>query len=318
MHPTDRFTPDAPTWRAARTVVLVGFGLMLIGLLVRPDAALRVFWGVIVPLLPALFLVDARLWRNVCPLATLNLLSGSRADGGRQTGRMVRVSGAVGIATLALVVPARHLGLDDDPEALFCVLLLMSALALWAGTQIRMKGGFCNAICPILPVERLYGRDPALALPNARCSSCEACSLACLDLNPAGSPRSLVRGAANRPWLSTPFGAFVAAFPGFVAAYFTKPDAWTGPAAAYGWAAALSICSWSLFRATLGRRADTFDLGMLVSSVVAASTYFWFVPAQVATEFELGSTFVVVSRTAAVALIGHAALRARRSRRFAR
>jgi hypothetical protein len=37
-----------------------------------PSLGLLIFWGVFVPVVPLIFLVAPALWRNVCPMASLN------------------------------------------------------------------------------------------------------------------------------------------------------------------------------------------------------------------------------------------------------
>ena len=45
-----------------------------------------------------------------------------------------------------------------------------AGLAAWMlGRRGERKAGFCNALCPILPVERLYGQAPLVAAGNPRC-----------------------------------------------------------------------------------------------------------------------------------------------------
>ena len=54
---------------------------LLAGLMVAPDTATLLLWDGAIPLLPAVFLINPGLWRNVCPLATLNLLPNQKGSG---------------------------------------------------------------------------------------------------------------------------------------------------------------------------------------------------------------------------------------------
>ncbi|MGP1665062.1 MAG: hypothetical protein ACTS5I_03925, partial [Rhodanobacter sp.] len=59
-------------WHALRAVSVV-FTLSLAYLLVvRPEVGLKIFWGVLVSLLPLVFFVAPGLWRNLCPLSAMN------------------------------------------------------------------------------------------------------------------------------------------------------------------------------------------------------------------------------------------------------
>ena len=40
--------------------------------ILAPSLGLLIFWGVFVPIVPLVFLVAPALWRNVCPMASLN------------------------------------------------------------------------------------------------------------------------------------------------------------------------------------------------------------------------------------------------------
>ena len=71
---------EAPTrldhrlWLALRALVLAGFfGVVVFGF-VRPDTMVTLFWGALVPVVPAVWLLAPGLWRNTCPLATVHQL----------------------------------------------------------------------------------------------------------------------------------------------------------------------------------------------------------------------------------------------------
>ena len=61
-------------WATAQFLGLVTTVLFIIGFFVRPHTALNTLWNAAIPLLPATFLINPILWRNSCPLATLNML----------------------------------------------------------------------------------------------------------------------------------------------------------------------------------------------------------------------------------------------------
>src|SRR6266508_1317611 len=59
-------------WSAARILGLLVAAVVVAALFVDPPLGLFLFWGLIVPALPLLFFLAPGLWRNVCPMATLN------------------------------------------------------------------------------------------------------------------------------------------------------------------------------------------------------------------------------------------------------
>ncbi len=62
----------AALWRTAQLVGVVSTVVLVVGLVVEADIALDVLWNVLIPLIPASLLISPAIWRNVCPLATIN------------------------------------------------------------------------------------------------------------------------------------------------------------------------------------------------------------------------------------------------------
>jgi nitrite reductase (NADH) large subunit len=219
-------SPGAGVWKIAQFFGIILTVVLLAGLLRAPELTLKILWNAVIPILPAAFLIQPEIWRNACPLATLNVLSGRRA-GKRSIGPdAARRFGAVGIVLLFVMVPARRFLFNTDGTALAVTIIAVAVLALILGFVFDMKAGFCNALCPVLPVERLYGQRPLLGVPNAHCAPCTLCTRrGCIDLVKTKSVEQTL-GAESRPggWLLTPYGAFAAAFPGFVIGYYTTTD----------------------------------------------------------------------------------------------
>lgn len=216
---------EAGLWKAAQATGLVLTALLLAGLVLRPEPSLTLLWNVAIPLVPATLLVSPLIWRNTCPLATLNLLSAGRAGTRQQTKRFATYSSLFGILLFYLLVPARRFLFNQDGLALAIAIVAVAILALAVGAAFDLKAGFCNAFCPVLPVERLYGQSPLLSVSNDRCARCDLCSRACIDLAPEKSiAQQLGVSRHDSSWLRLPFGAFAAALPGFVLGYFTLDD----------------------------------------------------------------------------------------------
>jgi len=207
-------------WPLARVASLGAFAAVAIALFVRPAGGLFVLFGVVVPLLPALFLLAPGLWRNVCPLATSNqlprVLGISRASDppallyGR--GYLVAVALFFGIAG------SRLAGLDRTGAAAGAVLVAAGVGAFAGGVLYKGKSGWCSSICPLFPLQRAYGQTPFVTVPNRQCPSCVGCAKNCYDFRPA--PAALADLAdADRSWRA-PRLLFAAALPGFVLGFF--------------------------------------------------------------------------------------------------
>jgi ferredoxin len=211
----------ARIWQAIR-VASIAACLAVIGLMfVRPGAGLFVFFDVIVPLWPALFLIAPGLWRNICPLAaasqTPRVLGFSR---GLTTPGSLRNHGYLIAVTLFFgIAAARLAGLDRAGAAMGVVLTAVVTVALAGGFVFKGKSGWCSSICPLLPLQRAYGQTPFITVPNSHCTTCVGCAKNCYDLRPRAAWQADLTDPD--PGWSAPRKLFVAALPGFVLGFFT-------------------------------------------------------------------------------------------------
>ena len=298
--------PPIP-WRLAQLGVLLATFALCGALFLAPKPALALLWNVLIPVLPASFLVSPALWRNVCPLATLNMAT-NRTRGRRElTAAALPLAGAVGITLLFALVPARRFTFNQHGPALAVTVLAVAGGAILLGLLFDAKAGFCNAICPVLPVERLYGQSPLLDIGNPRCRPCTLCTArGCLDLSSRRAiPQLLGNQSRSAGWLLTPFGAFAAAFPGFVVGYFTVADgSLAGAAGTYLhvllWAGASYLAAGLLVLAL--RLQSTIMMPALAAAAVGL--YYWFAAPGMATTLHLPPAGVTAIRAAALGLVG--------------
>ncbi|MBJ8348806.1 FAD-dependent oxidoreductase [Antrihabitans sp. YC2-6] len=208
-------------WQAIRVVSILTYLFVIVLLFVRPAAGLFIFFGVIVPVLPALFLVAPGLWRNICPLAATNqiprVLGFTRAlnppDWVRNRGYLVAMALFFGIAG------SRLAGLDQSAAATGVVLALVATVAFTGGYVFKGKSGWCSSICPLFPLQRAYAQTPFVTVPNSHCPSCVGCAKNCYDFKPrAAYQADLVD--PDRSWTAQR-KLFVAALPGFILGFFT-------------------------------------------------------------------------------------------------
>src|SRR4051794_20647876 len=211
-------------WHAMRAGSLVA-GLIVAGLLIAvPDTGLFVMWKVIIPTLPLLFLTAPGLWRNLCPLAASN-----------QTPRALKITKAltapdwlkeygyvIAFSLFILFVILRRFGLDANGA--YSALLLLGAMAgaFTGGMFLKGKSGWCSTICPLLPVQRIYGQTPLALVANAHCQPCVGCVKNCYDFNPRAAYLADLHDQDN--YWSGYRRYFVGAFPGLVLAFFEVPN----------------------------------------------------------------------------------------------
>jgi len=176
-------------------------------------------------------------------------------------------------------VPLRRVLLNQDGTALAIVLLAIVVVALVSGLFFEVKGGFCNSICPVLPVEKLYGQSPLISVRNPRCVPCAHCtSSGCIDIDPGLSVRqALGKSPSVSGWLKTPFGVFVAAFPGFILGYFKVEDvAFSQIVPVYGLILTYALASFVIVVLVSVLLKVGYDTIAPVSGVLCIGTYYWF------------------------------------------
>src|SRR4051794_5489032 len=210
-------------WHAMRTASIVGALVVAALLIVVPDTGLFVMWRIVIPCLPLLFMVAPGIWRNLCPLAASN-----------QAPRALKISKAltapawlkeygfvIAFTGFALFVVLRRFGLDDNGT--YSALLLLGAMAagFTGGMFLKGKSGWCSTMCPLLPVQRIYGQTPLALVANAHCQPCVGCVKNCYDFNPRAAYLADLHDA-DAYW-SGYRRYFVGAFPGLVLSFFEVP-----------------------------------------------------------------------------------------------
>ena len=237
----------AEAWQALRVGSLIA-ALVVAGLLIAaPDTGLFVMWQLTIPLLPLLFMVAPGLWRNLCPLAASN-----------QTPRVLGITRAlkppewlkehgylIAISLFVLFVVLRKVGLDDSGPA--SALLLLGAMTggFVGGMLLKGKSGWCSTMCPLLPVQRIYGQTPFALVGNSHCRPCVGCVKNCYDFNPRAAYLADLNDADS--YWSGRRRVFVGAFPGLVLAFFTVPgDGWAMVASVLAYMAVSAASFWVL------------------------------------------------------------------------
>ena len=210
-----------PAWHAIRIASVLAYLALCVALFVRPAGGLFVFFKVIVPLLPILFFTAPGLWRNICPLAASNqaprVLGFTRAftppDWLRRYGVVISI-------VLFFGITSARIALFNTSGPATGVLLSLTILnAFVAGIAFKGKSGWCSSICPLLPLQRVYGQTPFAKIPNSHCQPCVGCTKNCYDFRPSVAYQADLH-EPDPAWTS-PRKLFVSALPGFVLGFFT-------------------------------------------------------------------------------------------------
>ena len=251
--------------RGASIVVAIAVAALLIFI---PDTGLVVMWKIVIPLLPLLFLLAPGIWRNICPLAASNqtprALGITRAKTApawlKEYGYVIAFSLFIGFVVL------RKAGLDDSGP--LSALLLLGAMtgAFAGGMLLKGKSGWCSTICPLLPVQRIYGQTPLLMVANAHCQPCVGCVKNCYDFNPRAA--YLADLHESDTYWSGYRKYFVGAFPGVIVGFFAMPGlAWMGVAIAVSLASfATLVTFW---------KTSAHTLTSLYGAVAFSLFYWW-------------------------------------------
>ncbi len=216
-------------WIAARVIAL-GVALALaVLLIVNPPLGLKLFWGLAIPVVPALLVIAPGLWRQICPMATMNQLP-RLANFSRARELPAGVKNAafgIAVAIFLVAVAARVPLLNHSGVIVGVGVVGVLVLAFAGGFVFKGRSGWCGTFCPLAPIQRTYGQAPLIVVKNGYCNPCVGCQKSCYDFNPRAAVFSDVydddpRHAAQRR-------LFMGLLPGLILGYFLQ-----GPAPTYG------------------------------------------------------------------------------------
>jgi hypothetical protein len=255
-------------------------GMFIWGALIaKPQLGLHLLWNVLIPLAPALLVLAPGIWRNVCPLATLSLapqrfgLSQRKRLSPEWRSRLYL--GA--FVLLMVVVPFRKILLDTNGPVLATFLAAVGLLAIGLGLVFNQKSSWCASLCPVYPVELLYGSRPLVSVPNIHCPHCSQCVAPCSESTAGLTPSTAINTKLGRCVGIVLTGCF----PGFVWGWYQVPTyhGWEGLShlhVAYGVpyaAGLLTLALYLILRKTWPIRDNVITQVFAASAII---TYYWF------------------------------------------
>ena len=217
------FTPFSIfIWRVIQLIVWLIVAVILWFLFFYPRLGEILFWDILIPVAPILLVLGPGIWRNVCPLATTNLLprhfnlSKKAKLNFSQIGRL----NLIGVILLYLIVPLRHAIFNNNGVATGYLIISMVLIGTIAGFFYEWKSVWCSGLCPIHPVEKLYGENVLLTVINAHCDSCMNCVTPCPDSTPNIKATSTIKTNSHKLAAILITGGL----PGFIWGWFQVPD----------------------------------------------------------------------------------------------
>ncbi len=264
-------------WQAIRVGSILAYFAVILTLFIRPAGGLFVFFGIIVPLWPALFFVAPGVWRNICPLAAGNQIPRVAGFSRARTapGWWSRSSFLMAATLFFGIAGARIAGLDRNGPAMGIVLALIIASAFTGGVLFKGKSGWCSSICPLLPLQRAYGQTPFVTSPNSHCRPCVGCAKNCYDFKPRAAWQADM--ADPEPRWSAPRMFFAAALPGFVLGFFAVRHGFAiSTSQKYAMLALLVLISVGLFYAIHAMTPLSPSMLTVIFPALALNTFYWF------------------------------------------
>lgn len=267
-------------WRIVQFVVwLVGL-TMIFFLIFYPPIGIHLVWNILIPVAPALLVVATGVWRNVCPLGFTALLP-SRLGISKKIKLSTDTVGKLnfaGVFALLLIIPLRHVILDTSGMATAITLLTLGLIVFLIGLFFESKSGWCSGLCPVHPVEKLYGSKTLFSLPNANCVTCYKCVTPCPDSTPNINPES------NRKSKYSKLAGYIliGGFPGYIFGWFQVAD-YSGMAGTqnlpliYGYPVLGGIITLAFFWAIRWSRLKIKKQTLInIFAALAVSCYYWF------------------------------------------
>lgn len=267
-------------WRIVQAAVWAAGAAILFCLLFFPSLGLLLFWNILIPVAPALLVVATGVWRNVCPLATTNLLprhlglSKRKKPTAIQSGKL----NLIAVISLYALIPLRHAIFNTNGAATASLIMSMAVIGTGMGFIYEWKSAWCSGLCPVHPVEKLYGGNVLMSIPNAHCSQCMNCVAPCPDSTPNIHPNS----SSKTIWHQISGLLIIGGLPGFIWGWFHVPDE-TGITTIsallqvyqlplIGFAATLAI--YALLSKIIQARYDRKLIAFFAASAV--SCYYWY------------------------------------------
>ena len=272
--------PTLPYWRVAQTLLLAVGVILVFLLFFLPDIGVTLFWNLIIPVAPLLLILIPGVWRNICPMASVGLLPFHMSYSKRQPmpDNLHVIFTLVGIALLLIIVPLRHLYFNLSGPLTGAMLVIAAAAAFAVGLKYKRKSAWCSALCPIHPVEKLYGLASVVTAPNAHCKNCVKCWTPCPD-----SVKAIRPSVAKKNSLEKNIGlAFCGGFFGFILGWYQVPD-YTGAltlshfVTAFAWpfgGFAVSLLAFIAVYTLSPKKMEMFWIRLFATAAI--SCYYWY------------------------------------------
>ena len=291
-------------WNIVRLLFwLVGI-VMLAFMIFAPPIGVIFFWNILIPVAPALLVVGTGFWRNVCPLATTALTPDrfNLSKKKKLSFKSRNLLNLIAVIALFLIIPLRHVILNRSGQLTAAVIIAVALIAVISGLFYERKAIWCSGLCPVHPVEKLYGSSVAFSLPNVQCSECIRCTIPCPDstanIHYGKSKKLFTRNAVEY--------LMVGAFPGYIWGWFQLPDYYGN----YSWqqlftvykmpvmAALVTLLLYIILKKLWNKNEEKLLINLFAAAAV--SCYYWFRLPQLLGFSELDTNGVLIDISSSI------------------
>lgn len=209
-------------WRIVQILVWMAGAAIVFNLIFFPALGIHLFWNILIPVAPAILVLAVGVWRNICPMASSALFPNHKGISKRRKINIKQsgILNLIGVTSLFIIVPLRHAIFDRNGLATALLILSIAIVSIISGLFFEWKSVWCSGLCPVHPVEKLYGLQNKFSVPNMHCTSCNQCVVPCPDSTPGINPLS----AKKTDYHKIAGFLMVGAFPGFIWGWFHVPD----------------------------------------------------------------------------------------------
>lgn len=264
-------------WHIGRIAGLVGVAVIVWLLMFYPEIGFKLFWGLLIPVLPAVFAFMPGFWRQVCPMALFNQIPRIFGFSLEKTlpvkwKNMVYI---FSVLAFFFLVSLRHVFFNNEPAALIGLIVISMSLAFIGGVIFKGRSGWCGTFCPIAPIQKSYGQAPVVIVRNGYCDTCLGCQKNCYDFNPKAAIHSDLNDPD--PWYAGHKKLFIAGLPGFAIGFFNAVDpSETGLLSYFMYMGVWIVTTLGIYEAlTILLRVNTYTV-TAVFSMSAIMIFYWY------------------------------------------
>jgi hypothetical protein len=124
------------------------------------------------------------------------------------------------VIALYIIVPLRHAVFNSDGRATAVLIISLAITGIIMGFFFEWKSAWCSGLCPVHPVEKLYGGNVIMPVPNVHCNQCKNCVIPCPDSTQNFYPKA----AENTIYHKAGALLITGGLPGFIWGWFHVPD----------------------------------------------------------------------------------------------